>query len=130
MGLAGLRIGLSDCYGKFLEDVDEAALGNFVPLDRNRLCVGNHIANGGLHLFNGVWSRPTDQDIAESCNTVCIGDGILIHGQAGKRGAIKMKFCPFHEVVLGAFDDLKGAVLEHVAEGDGRGLAANDGHLL
>lgn len=61
-------VALGDGDIEFLEDVGKALIGCAVPFHCGTLAVGNHIANGGVHLLQCV--ADADKHILESRHTV------------------------------------------------------------
>ena len=90
--LSGLAVTLSDGDIEFLEDVGKALIGYTVPFHCGALAVGNHIANGGVHLLQCV--AGADEHILKSRNTVFIGNSKFIHGQTAERGSKKVELHP------------------------------------
>ena len=65
---SALTVALGDGDIEFLEDVGKALIGYTVPFHCGTLAVGNHIANGGVHLLQCVTGA--DEHILESRHTV------------------------------------------------------------
>ena len=98
--LAGFRIRLCNRYGEFLEDIVETALSDLIPLDRNRLCIGNDITDSSIHLFDGILVFSADQNILKTGHTIFIGDSGLSYCKPSQRGAGKVESDAFHKIVL------------------------------
>ena len=81
---AGFDIALGHSHREFLQNVEEAAVRDLVPVDRRRLRFGNNIANSSIHFLYGIRSRTGNEDIFKGRHAVCIGYGILVHGNAGE----------------------------------------------
>ena len=77
-------ITLGNGHGKLLQNIEEVTVRDLVPVDRRRLRFGNDIANGGVHFLHGIRCGTGDKDIFKGRHAVCIGCGILIHGNAGE----------------------------------------------
>ena len=94
----------------------EAAGSDFVPFDRCALICGNDITDCGIHFLNGVRRCAADQHIFKGRHTVLIRNGILVHGNTGKRCAVKVKGHALIEVILRGFDNLNISTFERVVE--------------
>ena len=81
---AGFDIALGDGHGKLLQNIEEATVRDLVPVDRRRLRFGNNIANGSVHFLHGIRCGTGNEDIFKGRHAVCIGCGILVHGNAGE----------------------------------------------
>ena len=81
---AGFSIALGNGHGKLLQNIEEATVRDLVPVDRRRLRFGNNIANSSVHFLHGIRCGTGDKDIFKGCHAVCIGYGILVHGNAGE----------------------------------------------
>ena len=81
---AGFSVALGNGHGKLLQNIEEAAVRDLVPVDRRRLRFGNNIANSSIHFLYGIRSRTGNKDIFKGRHAVCIGCGILVHGNAGE----------------------------------------------
>ena len=81
---AGFSVALGNGHGKLLQNIEEAAVRDLVPVDRRRLRFGNNIANSSIHFLYGIRSRTGNEDIFKGRHAVCIGYGILVHGNAGE----------------------------------------------
>ena len=81
---AGFSVALGNGHGKLLQNIEEAAVRDFVPVDRRRLRFGNNIANGSVHFLHGIGDGTGNEDIFKGRHAVCIGYGILVHGNAGE----------------------------------------------
>ena len=81
---AGFNIALGDGHVKLLQNIEEATVRDLVPVDRRRLRFGNNIANSSVHFLHGIRCGTGDKDIFKGCHAVCIGYGILVHGNAGE----------------------------------------------
>ena len=97
---AGFSVALGNGHGKLLQNIEEAAVRDLVPVDRCRLRFGNNIANSSVHFLHGIRCGTGDKDIFKGRHAVCIGCGILVHGNAGKRSAIKVEGYALVEIVL------------------------------
>ena len=123
-----LTVTLSDGDIKFLEDVGKALIGYTVPFHCGALAVGNHIANGGVHLLQCV--AGADEHIPESRHTVFIGDGVFIYRQTAERGSKKVELHTLVQSVLGGFGHGKLAAAEHIVEGNRRRLSGKHGNTV
>lgn len=47
-------IALGNGHGKLLQNIEEAAVRDLVPVDRRRLRFGNNIANSSVHFLHGI----------------------------------------------------------------------------
>ena len=83
---------LGYCYIELLEDVGNTLIGYAIPFHCGALTVGNHIANGGVHLLQRV--AGADEHILKSRNTVFIGNCVFIYRQTAKRGSKKVELHP------------------------------------
>ena len=81
---AGFDIALGHGHEEFLQNVEEAAVRDLVPVDRRRLRFGNNIANSSVHFLHGIRCGTGNEDIFKGRHAVCIGCGILVHGNAGE----------------------------------------------
>ena len=81
---AVFSVALGNGHGKLLQNIEEAAVRDFVPVDRRRLRFGNNIANGSVHFLHGIGDGTGNEDIFKGRHAVCIGYGILVHGNAGE----------------------------------------------
>ena len=88
----GLTVALGYSDIEFLEDVGNTLIGYAVPFHCGALAVGNHIANGGVHLLQRV--AGADEHILKSRNTVFIGNCVFIYRQTAKRGSKKVELHP------------------------------------
>ena len=81
---AVFSVALGNGHGKLLQNIEKAAVRDFVPVDRRRLRFGNNIANGSVHFLHGIGDGTGNEDIFKGRHAVCIGYGILVHGNAGE----------------------------------------------
>ena len=81
---AVFSVALGNGHGKLLQNIEEAAVRDFVPVDRRRLRFGNNIANGSVHFLHGIGDGTGNEDIFKGRHAVCIGYDILVHGNAGE----------------------------------------------
>ena len=81
---AGFSVALGNGHGKLLQNIEEATVRDLVPVDRRRLRFGNNIANGSVHFLHGIRCGTGNEDIFKGRHAVCIGYGILVHGNAGE----------------------------------------------
>ena len=125
---AGFGIAFGDGHGKLLEDVGKATVGDFVPKDGCALHLGNHIANGGVHFLYGIGCSAGNKDILKGCNAVFVGDGVLVHGNAGERSAVQVEGHALHKAIFRGLDDLQVATLELIVEVHGGNLTGNHGN--
>ena len=123
-----LTVTLSDGDIKFLEDVGKALIGYTVPFHCGALAVGNHIANGGVHLLQCV--AGADEHIPESRHTVFIGDGVFIYRQTAEGGSGKVELHALIQSVLGGFGHGKLAAAEYIVEGNRRRLSGKHGNTV
>ena len=123
-----LSVALGHGNGKLLQDICEIAGSDLVPLDGCGLICGNDITDCCIHFLNGVRRSAADQHIFKGRHTVFIRNGILVHGNAGERCAVKMEGHALIEVILRRFDNLNIATLQRVVEVDGRNLPRNYGY--
>ena len=123
-----LTVALSDGDIEFLEDVGKALIGYTVPFHCGALTVGNHIANGGVHLLQCV--AGADKHIPESRNTVFIGDGVIIYRQATERGSKKVELHTLIQPVLGGLGHGQIAAAEYIVEGNRRRLPGKHGDTV
>ena len=122
---ADFSVALSNGHRKLLQNIEEAAVRDLVPVDRRRLRFGNNIANGSVHFLHGIRCGTGNENIFKGRHAVCIGYGILVHGNAGERSTIQMEGYAFVEIVLRGLDNLQISSLELVAEVYGRNLTGN-----
>ena len=115
-------------YLKLLQNIEEAAVRDFVPVDRRRLRFGNNIANGSVHFLHGIRCGTGNEDIFKGRHTVFIRNRILVHGNAGERCSVKVEGHTLVEIVLRRLHDLQISTLELVVEGHGRNLTGNHRH--
>ena len=123
-----LTVTLSDGDIEFLEDVGKALIGYTVPFHCGALTVGNHIANGGVHLLQCV--AGADKHILESRNTVFIGNSKFIHGQTAERGSKKMELHTLVQSVLGGLGHGQITAAEYIVEGNRRRLPGKHGNTV
>ena len=123
-----LTVTLSDGDIEFLEDVGKALIGYTVPFHCGALAVGNHIANGGVHLLQCV--AGADEHIPESRHTVFLGDGVFIYRQTAEGGSKKVELHALIQSVLGGFGHGKLAAAEHIVEGNRRRLSGKHGNTV
>ena len=123
-----LTVTLSDSDIEFLEDVGKALIGYTVPFHCGALTVGNHIANGGVHLLQCV--AGADEHIPESRHTVFIGDGVFIYRKAAKGGSKKVELHALIQSVIGGFGHGKLAAAEYIVEGNRRRLSGKHGNTV
>ena len=117
-------------YGdiELLEDVGNALIGYAVPLHCGALTVGNHIANGGVHLLQRV--AGADKHILESRHTVFIGDGVFIYRKAAKGGSKKVELHALIQPILGGLGHGQITAAEHIVKGNRRRLAGKHGNTV
>ena len=123
-----LTVTLSDGDIEFLEDVGKALIGYTVPFHCGTLAVGNHIANGGVHLLQCV--AGADEHIPESRHTVFIGDGVFIYRQTAEGGSKKVELHALIQSVIGGFGHGKLAAAEYIVEGNRRRLSGKHGNTV
>ena len=123
-----LTVALSDGDIEFLEDVGKALIGYTVPFHCGALTVGNHIANGGVHLLQRV--AGADKHIHESRHTVFIGDGVIIYRQATERGSKKVELHTLIQPILGGLGHGQIAAAEYIVEGNRRRLPGKHGNTV
>ena len=123
-----LTVTLSDGDIEFLEDVGKALIGYTVPFHCGTLAVGNHIANGGVHLLQRV--AGADEHILKSRHTVFIGDGVIIYRQAAKGGSKKVELHTLIQPVLGGLGHGQIAAAEYIVEGNRRRLPSEHGNAV
>ena len=119
---SALTVALGDGDIEFLEDVGKALIGYTVPFHCGTLAVGNHIANGGVHLLQCI--AGADEHIPESRHTVFIGDGVFIYRKAAKGGSKKVELHALIQSVLGGLGHGQIAAAEHIVEGNRRRLSS------
>ena len=123
-----LTVALSDSDIEFLEDVGKALIGYTVPFRCGALTVGNHIANGGVHLLQRV--AGADEHIPESRHTVFIGDGVFIYRKAAKGGSKKVELHALIQPILGGLGHGQIAAAEYIVEGNRRRLPGEHGNAV
>ena len=123
-----LTVTLSDGDIEFLEDVGKALIGYTVPFHCGALTVGNHIANGGIHLLQCV--AGSDEHILKSRHTIFIGDGVIIYRQATERGSKKVELHTLVQSVLGGLGHGQITATEHIVEGNRRRLSGEHGNAV
>ena len=123
-----LTVALSDGDIEFLEDVGKALIGYTVPFHCGALTVGNHIANGGVHLLQCV--AGADKHILKSRHTIFIGDGVIIYRQATERGSKKVELHTLIQSVLGGLGHGQIAAAEDIVEGNRRRLSGEHGNTV
>ena len=123
-----LTVTLSDGDIEFLEDVGKALIGYTVPFHCGALTVGNHIANGGVHLLQRV--AGADEHIPESRHTVFIGDGVFIYRQTAEGGSKKVELHALIQPILGGLGHGQFATAKHIVEGNRRRLAGKHGNTV
>ena len=104
-------VALGDGNGKLLQNIGEAAACNLFPFHGRCLIFGNDIADSSIHFFKGIRCLAADKDILKGCNTVFIGYGIFVYGNAGERSTVKVEGYALHKVILRGFDNLNIATL-------------------
>ena len=90
---SALTVALGDGDIEFLEDVGKALIGYTVPFHCGALAVGNHIANGGVHLLQCV--AGADKHSLESRHTVFIGDSNSSTGRSLREVPKRWNFTPW-----------------------------------
>ena len=123
-----LTVALSDGDIEFLEDVGKALIGYTVPFHCGALTVGNHIANGGVHLLQRV--AGADKHILESRHTVFIGNSKFIHGQTAEGGSKKVELHTLVQSVLGGLGHGQITAAEYIVEGNRRRLPSEHGNTV
>ena len=81
---ADFSVALSNGHRKLLQNIEEATVRDLVPVDRRRLRFGNNIANGSVYFLHGIRCGTGNEDTFKGRHAVCIGCGILVHGNAGE----------------------------------------------
>ena len=125
---SALTVALGDGDIEFLEDVGKALIGYTVPFHCGALTVGNHIANGGIHLLQCV--AGSDEHILKSRHTIFIGDGVIIYRQATERGSKKVELHTLVQSVLGGLGHGQITATEHIVEGNRRRLSGEHGNAV
>ena len=125
---AGFDIALSNGHGKLLQNIEEAAARDLVPVDRRRLRFGNNIANSSIHFLHGIRGGTGDKDIFKGRHAVFISHSIFVYGNAGERSAIEVEGHAPVEIILRGLHDLQISSLEFVVEVYGRNLTGNHRH--
>ena len=125
---SALTVALGDGDIELFEDVGNALIGYTVPFHCGALAVGNHIANGGVHLLQRV--AGADEHIPEGCHTVFIGDGVFIHGQPAEGGSGKVELHPLIQSVLGGLGHGQLAAAEHIVKGNRCRLSSKHGDTV
>ena len=97
---AGFSVALGNGHRKLLQNIEEAAVRDLVPVDRCRLRFGNNIANGSVHFLHGIRCGTGNENIFKGRHAVCVRDGIFVHGNAGKRSTVQMEGNALIEIVL------------------------------
>ena len=123
-----LTVTLSDGDIEFLEDVGKALIGYTVPFHCGALAVGNHIANGGVHLLQRV--AGADKHILESRHTVFIGNSKFIYRQTTERGSKKVELHTLIQPIFGGLRHGQIAAAEHIVKGNRRRLAGKHGNTV
>ena len=123
-----LTVALSDGDIEFLEDVGKALIGYTVPFHCGTLAVGNHIANGGVHLLQRV--AGADKHILESRHTVFIGNSKFIYRQTTERGSKKVELHALIQSVLGGLGHGQITAAEYIVEGNRRRLPSEHGNTV
>ena len=123
-----LTVTLSDGDIEFLEDVGKALIGYTVPFHCGALTVGNHIANGGVHLLQRV--AGADEHIPEGRHAVFIGDGVFIHGKPAEGGSGKVELHTLIQTVLGGLGHGQITAAEYIVEGNRRRLSGKHGNTV
>ena len=125
---SNLTVALSDGDIEFLEDVGKALIGYAVPFHCGTLAVGNHIANGGVHLLQCV--AGADEHIPENRHTVFIGNSKFIHGQTAEGGSKKVELHTLVQSVLGGLGHGQITAAEYIVEGNRRRLSGEHGNAV
>ena len=81
---AGFSVALGNGHSELFQNVQEATICDLVPADRCRLRFGNNIANSSVHFLHSIRCGTGNEDIFKGRHAVCIGYGILVHGNAGE----------------------------------------------
>ena len=123
-----LTVTLSDGDIEFLEDVGKALIGYTVSFHCGALTVGNHIANGGVHLLQCV--AGADKHILESRHTVFIGNSKFIYRQTTERGSKKVELHTLIQPILGGLGHGQIAAAEYIVEGNRRRLSGEHGNTV
>ena len=125
---SALTVALGDGDIEFLEDVGKALIGYTVPFRCGTLAVGNHIANGGVHLLQRV--AGADKHILKSRHTIFIGDGVIIYRQATERGSKKVELHTLIQPILGGLGHGQITAAEHIVKGNRRRLPGKHGDTV
>ena len=125
---SGLAVTLGDGDIELLEDVGNTLIGYAVPFHCGALTVGNHIANGGVHLLQRV--AGADEHILKSRHTVFIGNSKFIYRQATERGSKKVELHALIQSVLGGLGHGQIAAAEYIVEGNRRRLSGEHGNTV
>ena len=77
------RLHVRLCHGdvELLQHVHEAAACDLFPFNRGGLGRRHDISGGGVHFLQYIGHIAADKHVLIPCHAVCVGDGILIHGQ-------------------------------------------------
>ena len=81
---ADFSVALSNGHSELFQNVQEVTICDLVPVDRRRLRFGNNIANGSVYFLHGIRCGTGNEDTFKGRHAVCIGCGILVHGNAGE----------------------------------------------
>ena len=125
---SGLAVTLGGGDIELLEDIGKALIGYTVPFHCSALAVGNHIANGCVHLLQRVVGA--DEHIPEGCHAAFIRDGVFIYRQTAERGSKKVELHTLIQPILGGLGHGKLAAAEYIVEGNRRRLSGKHGNTV
>ena len=125
---SGLAVTLGGGDIELLEDIGKALIGYTVPFHCSALAVGNHIANGCVHLLQRV--AGADEHIPEGCHAAFIRDGVFIYRQTAERGSKKVELHTLIQPILGGLGHGKLAAAEYIVEGNRCRLSGKHGDTV
>ncbi len=125
---SGLAVTLGGCDIELLEDIGKALIGYTVPFHCGALAVGNHIANGCVHLLQRV--AGADEHIPEGCHAAFIRDGVFIYRQTAERGSKKVELHTLIHPILGGLGHGQIATTEYIVEGNRCRLSGKHGDTV
>ena len=127
LGCSGGAVAFRNGGVPLFQHIVDALVRDLAPFHCCRLILGYHIANIRIHL--GQHIACADQHIGKYGLARAVCYGVLVYGQARKRGACQVKFHTLDQMILRGFDDLQTAPLQRIMEGHGGDLTGDHSHL-
>ena len=123
-------VALCNGNAELLQNICEITVCNLIPFNRCCLLFRNNIADCCIHFFERIWRASADKHIFECCNTVFVGNCVLINGNACKRSTVKVESHTLYKIIFRGLDNLKITSFENVVEVYGCHLTGNNGYSV